>query len=72
MWCFCAAGCATTSKDVVAPRETAADVHQAVGKIADSLEGKVIVHYCPVCGAHYSSRVKICPKDGTPLKVLDE
>ncbi|MFH1360349.1 MAG: hypothetical protein ABIJ41_04850 [Candidatus Omnitrophota bacterium] len=55
------------------PKETTQDVRSAVEAIADSVSGqKVQVTYCPLCGRHYSGRVKICPVDQTPLEILEE
>lgn len=42
----------------------------AVGTVGGLIVGeKMDKHFCPECGASYTSGVKFCPKDGTELKL---
>ena len=69
-------GCAASQEIKAKPqsaRETSQDVQSAVGVVAESISQKnSSARYCPVCGRHYSSKVKICPVDNAALKGLEQ
>ena len=70
-------GCAATverkPQRPIAPTETREDVVTAVEAVVDAVRSPhVRVKYCPVCGRRYSSRLMVCPHDGSELKILEE
>lgn len=71
---FTAAGCATASSARnQSPKSSATDARSAIGTIADAIKGEAVTaKYCPVCGRHYSSSLRTCPKDGSALKEVED
>lgn len=75
--CFLAffmAGCATASSDKnISGNSPKKEAQTAIVTIADTIKGEAVsAKYCPVCGRHYSSSVKVCPKDGAVLKEVHD
>jgi len=70
------AGCASSQGIKAKPQnagETSQDVQSAVGAVAESISQKnSSARYCPVCGRHYSFKVKTCPVDSSVLKDLEQ
>ena len=70
-------GCQTTpskkinqeSKKAGTPQEAQSAVKSVVNTFK---EKQVNAKYCPLCGRHYSSKLDVCPKDGTALKEVQE
>ncbi|HOW34987.1 MAG TPA: glycine zipper domain-containing protein [Candidatus Omnitrophota bacterium] len=43
------------------------------GAVAGAIIGeKMDKKFCPKCGARYTSGVETCPKDGTPLELIEK